>query len=53
MPMNEVNEAGRHARFERWEKFGLERVKVELANGGYDFVGGPPHFETSRGNGFE
>jgi len=32
---------GRYARFERLEKFGLDRVKHDLLNGGFRCVGGP------------
>jgi hypothetical protein len=36
------SEAGRKARFERWEKLGCDQVKHDLLNGGYRVVGGPP-----------
>jgi hypothetical protein len=32
----------RHARFEYWEKLGVDRVKHDLLNGGFRVVGGPP-----------
>jgi hypothetical protein len=36
-----ISEAGRQARFERWEKLGLARVKADLVhNGGRGVVGG-------------
>jgi hypothetical protein len=30
------------ARFERWEKYGLDAIKTDLINGGRQLVGGPP-----------
>jgi len=45
-PMNEeISEAGRKARFELWEKLGLDRVKADLAHGGIQIVGGPPQVQ--------
>ena len=35
----------RHARFERLEKLGLDRVKHDLLNGGFRVVGGPPEHQ--------
>ncbi len=32
----------RNAKFESYEKFGLDRVKHDLLNGGHTLVGGPP-----------
>jgi hypothetical protein len=39
---DEISEDGRRARFEQWEKLGLDRVKADLLNGGYQLIGGPP-----------
>ena len=39
---DEISEAGRKARFERWEQLGLDRVKNDLLSGGHRLVGGPP-----------
>jgi hypothetical protein len=41
MPDDEISEEGRQARFERWEKLGIDRVKHDLLNGGDRLVGGP------------
>ena len=38
----EISETGRQARFARWEKLGLDRVKADLLNGGHGVVGGSP-----------
>jgi hypothetical protein len=38
----QISEAGRKARFERWEELGLDRVKADLLCGGHRLVGGPP-----------
>jgi hypothetical protein len=40
MPDDEIDERGRKARFEQWEKLGLDRVKHDLLDGGYRVVGG-------------
>jgi hypothetical protein len=37
-----ISQAGRQARFEQWEKLGLDAVKQDLATGGYRLIGGPP-----------
>lgn len=37
-----ISAEGRRARFERWEKLGLDRVKADLVNGGHQIIGGPP-----------
>jgi hypothetical protein len=42
MPDEEISDAGRQARFERWEKLGLDAVKQDLATGGHRLIGGPP-----------
>src|SRR3954465_3805775 len=42
MADSEISEEGRRARFEQWEKIGLDRVKAGLLNGGYQLIGGPP-----------
>jgi hypothetical protein len=40
---NEISEAGRKARFERWEQLGLDVIRTDLeATGGLRMVGGPP-----------
>ena len=39
---DEISEAGRRQRFERWEALGLDRVKQDLVDGGHRLVGGPP-----------
>jgi predicted nucleotide-binding protein len=41
MSGDEISEEGRAARFERWEKLGLDRVKSDLVNGGHQLIGGP------------
>jgi hypothetical protein len=38
---DQISEAGRKARFERWEELGLDRVKADLLSGGHRLVGGP------------
>lgn len=40
MSENEMSDAKREARFGRWEKFGLERIKDDLLSGGHKLVGG-------------
>ncbi len=41
--MTTIDEAGRKARFDRWEKLGLDRIKSDLVQtGGIRDVGGPP-----------
>lgn len=42
MSDDDLTEAGRLARFKRWEKLGLDRVKADLLDGGHKLVGGPP-----------
>lgn len=42
MTEDEISEEGRRARFEQWEKLGLDRVKADLINGGHQLIGGPP-----------
>jgi hypothetical protein len=42
MTDDEISEAGRKARFERWEKLGLDAIRQDLATGGHRLVGGPP-----------
>ena len=42
MSDDQISEAGRKARFELWERLGLDQVKHDLLNGGYRVVGGPP-----------
>lgn len=37
-----ISQEGRKARFEIWEKLGVDRVKADLANGGHQTIGGPP-----------
>jgi Hypothetical protein (DUF2513) len=37
-----ISEEGRRARFEQWEKIGLDRIKADLQNGGWQVVGGTP-----------
>jgi hypothetical protein len=37
-----ISEEGRRARFEQWETLGLDRVKADLTNGGYQIIGGTP-----------
>lgn len=39
---NEISEKGKQARFARWEKIGVDRIKADLAAGGHGIVGGPP-----------
>lgn len=40
---DEISEAGRKARFERWEQLGLDVIRTDLeATGGLRMVGGPP-----------
>jgi hypothetical protein len=40
---SEISEAGRKARFERWEQLGVDVIRTDLeATGGLRFVGGPP-----------
>jgi predicted nucleotide-binding protein len=38
----EISQEGRKARFEMWEKLGVDRVKADLINGGHQLIGGPP-----------
>jgi hypothetical protein len=38
---DEISEEGRRARFAQWEKIGVDRIKHDLLNGGYQLVGGP------------
>jgi hypothetical protein len=39
----EISEAGRKARFERWERLGVDVIRTDLeATGGLRFVGGTP-----------
>src|SRR6516165_1400060 len=41
---NEISEAGRKQRFERWEQLGVDVIRTDLeATGGLRFVGGPPN----------
>lgn len=42
MDDSDISEAGRQARFARWETLGLDQVKADLATGGHRVVGGPP-----------
>lgn len=42
MADEEITEEGRRARYEYWEQLGLDRVKHDLLNGGYQVVGGGP-----------
>jgi hypothetical protein len=35
-----ISEEGRRVRFEQWEKIGLDRIKADLQNGGWQVVGG-------------
>jgi len=42
MSDDEISEDGRQARFDQWEKLGVDRVKADLANGGHQIIGGPP-----------
>jgi hypothetical protein len=37
----EFSEEGRRARFEPWEKIGLDRIKADLEEGGWRVVVGP------------
>jgi hypothetical protein len=37
-----ISEEGRRARFDQWEKIGLDRIKADLENGGWQVVGGTP-----------
>ena len=37
-----IDEAGRQTRFAHWETLGVDRVKNDLLNGGFQLVGGPP-----------
>jgi len=37
-----ISEEGKHARFARWEKIGVDRIKADLLAGGHQLVGGPP-----------
>jgi Hypothetical protein (DUF2513) len=38
---DEISDAGRLARFRRWDELGLDRVKADLMAGGHALVGGP------------
>ena len=38
----EISKEGRKARFDIWEKLGVDRVKADLVSGGHQIVGGPP-----------
>jgi hypothetical protein len=39
---DEISEAGRKARFKRWEQLGLDVIRTDLeATGGLRMVGGP------------
>jgi hypothetical protein len=40
-----ISEQGRKARFEQWEKIGVERVRQDLLNGGHFCVGGPKYVQ--------
>jgi hypothetical protein len=42
MPSDEISPEGRKARFDQWEKLGLDEVKNDLASGGHRLIGGPP-----------
>lgn len=43
MGEDEISEAGRTARFEQWEKLGVDVIRADLeTTGGHRFVGGPP-----------
>jgi hypothetical protein len=37
-----ISEEGKRARFTRWEKFGVDRIKADLLAGGHRLVGGSP-----------
>jgi hypothetical protein len=37
-----ISEEGKRARFARWEKFGVDRIKADLLDGGHRLVGGAP-----------
>jgi len=39
---SEISQEGRIARFTKWEKQGLDRIKADLLAGGHRLVGGPP-----------
>ncbi len=41
-PSGAISAECRRARFEQWEKLGLDRVKADLASGGHRIIGGPP-----------
>ena len=40
MSTQDITEAGKQARFRRWEELGLDRVKSDLLNGGHRLIGG-------------
>lgn len=42
MANDEISEEGRKARFEQWEKLGVDAIKQDLTSGGYRLIGGPP-----------
>src|SRR5258708_29997437 len=42
MVEDEIREAGRRARFERWEQLGVDVIRTDLEAGGHSMVGGPP-----------
>jgi hypothetical protein len=42
MSSNEFSEEEKQARFARWEKIGVDRIKADLQTGGHREVGGPP-----------
>lgn len=42
MAKDEISEEGRKARFEQWERLGLDRVKHGLLNDPHATIGGPP-----------
>jgi hypothetical protein len=43
MGEDEISEAGRTARFEQWEKLGVDAIRADLeTTGGHRLVGGPP-----------
>ena len=39
---SEIDQSGRVARFERWEKLGVDTIEADLKRGGTQHVGGPP-----------
>jgi hypothetical protein len=43
MTDDEISEGGRKARFDRWERLGVDVIRTDLeATGGLRMVGGPP-----------